>query len=188
LGKEARVYGRDGGAPWRTIVVLTILSAACFVGLWMVRYRFDRAVLQNGESYPVRINRLTGNSQVLYRGVWKPASILPTLVKPLQDLSPDDLRRVTVEGMSLEADEQDPEPMYAITVHNGSDFILKAITVQIVVKDFDGVEVLSKAYMFSGNTRIQPHQSGSDYTSLGFAVGPKQSLTLTVVEAKGIRG
>ena len=56
------------------------------------RFQYDHMDLPNGESYPVRINRLTGKSQVLYGGVWKPAAEVKSFPPLIENLSQDQLK------------------------------------------------------------------------------------------------
>ena len=112
--------------------MLAILGLGVALGIWVGRYRYDHVVLQDGESYPVRISRINGRSEVLYRGQWKASSVLPSLVKPVQSLGADDLRKL--EANSVDWNAKDSEGIFELNLHNGSAYTLKRIEVEIAVK------------------------------------------------------
>jgi hypothetical protein len=162
----------------RTLIGVVIL--ACVAVVWLERYRFDHIDMANGESYPVRVNRLTGNAQVLYRGVWRPSSELPKLPPLIQDLGAQDLEKLKGNAR-LEADL----PFLYLTVHNGSDFTLKEITVDVVIMESSGKEVLRRAYR---TEQEHPSKQVKDYSlDLGFSLGPGQSWAWKIIAARGVK-
>ncbi len=162
-------------------LLLAVLLVSCAVILWMERYKFDHINLENGESYPVRINRMTGDSQVLYRGAWRPAADVRNLPPLVQDLSPQDLQKLTGK-CSLDS----LIGAFDLTVYNGSDFTLKEITVEIVIRDSHQEDVLRRSYRIA--QEHPPRQNGNYTQALDFAVGPQQTWAWKITAAKGIKG
>jgi len=174
------------GAPMTTNplnsarVLLAIIGVSCAIFLWTERFEYDHMNLPNGESYPVRINRLTGNSQVLYRGVWKPAAEVKSVPPLIENLSQDQLRRLTGKG-----EIGSMEGVFNLTLYNGSDFALREITIEITVRDSHQEEVLQRYYRI-----VQDHdyrQNGEYAQALDFSVGPQQSWSWKITAARGIK-
>src|SRR5712692_7258348 len=86
-----------GDLRFAIIVWLILLSipAVLVIIAWENHYHFHETQLADGESYQLRTNRLTRKTEVLDQGQWKPASILPSLVKPIESLSTEDLQKLT---------------------------------------------------------------------------------------------
>lgn len=160
-------------------VLVAVLLVVCAVFLlWIERFKFDHVTLDNGESYPVRVNRLTGNSQVLYRGVWRASSDLPKLPSLIQDFGPQDLEKLKGDGRI------DPDAAYFdLPLYNGSDVTLKEITVEIIIRDSTGKDVLRRAYRIE--QQHPPKQTRDYFQELGFHLGPSQSWAWKIVAAKG---
>ena len=177
---EHPTLGRDEPFSTSVIALVVVVAIACSVALWMGRYRFEQINLENGESYPVRINRVTGNSEVLYRGVWKPASELPKLPPLVQDLKPEELAKLRGQ-----ADLFTEGPVFKLTLYNGSGFTLKEITVEISVRDSHGEEVLRRTYRFQQRHSVQQTAEYSEI--LDFSVGPGQTWAWRIASAKGIK-
>ncbi len=57
--------------PWFRRNVFWFAVGVVALALWANRYRYDSMALGKGTSFPVRINRLTGTSEVLYHDGWK---------------------------------------------------------------------------------------------------------------------
>ncbi len=54
------------------IVLCALLAGACFAYVWPTRWRWDHVTV-SGETYPVRIDRITGHADVLLPGDgWTP--------------------------------------------------------------------------------------------------------------------
>lgn len=164
--------------PASPLSFVVILAVASSVAIWMSRYNFDHMNLENGESYPVRTNRLTGKSQVLYRGVWKPAEDVRNLPSLLQELSQQDLDKLTGRG-DLVSD------WFYLDLYNGSDFTLKEITVQLLVRDSHQEEVLRQPHRFSLDAPSKRSTSFEEIVNI--SVGPQQSWSWKIIAAKGIR-
>jgi len=162
--------------------LLALIAAAIALAVWMGRYRFDQAVLQDGESYPVRVSRLSGRSEVLYHGVWQSASVLAGLKRPIQNLGQTDIEKLEGDG-SLESGEFGT--VFSLWLYNGSDFTLKAIGVEIAVKDSHGEESLRKTYW--SELQLAPSQRSYCVIMPTFNLGPRQTYSWRVVAAKGTK-
>jgi hypothetical protein len=165
---------------WPTVIFVAALSVACLYGLWLSHFRFDHIDLDNGESYPVRINRLTSNSEVLYRGAWIPSSLLPKLAPPIQDLNAQDLEKLKGEAkLEFEVSFLD------LNLYNGSDFALKEITVEVVITESSAKEVMRRAYRIE---KRHPAKQQMDYSQmLGFSLGPGQNWAWKIIAARGTK-
>ncbi len=177
---------KEAGASvtWNPInsahVLLVIIAVSCGIFLWSERFQFDHMDLPNGESYPVRINRLTGKSQVLYGGVWKPAAEVKSFPPLIENLSQDQLERLTGKG-----EIESMQGVFDLTLYNGSDFALREITIEITVRDSHQEEVLQRYYRI-----VQDHdyrQNGEYAQALDFSVGPQQSWSWKITAARGIK-
>jgi hypothetical protein len=161
------------------VILAFFLVASAVVLLWIERYKFDHVSLESGESYPVRVNRITGNTQVLYRGVWRPSSDLPKLPPLIQDLTAQDLQKLNGQAKLAEWS------MLDLSLYNGSDFTLKEITVEVVVTESTGKEVLRRQYRIE--QEHPPKRAKAYFEDLEFYLGPGQNWGWKVVAARGIR-
>ncbi len=170
------------------LILLSILAVLVIVA-WENHYRFHERQLADGESYQLRTNRLTGKTEVLDQGQWKSASILPSLTKAIESLPAADIQKLTamVDPKFKHTYDEDfgEDVSFYLELYNGSNFILKEITVEIIVKDSHGDQVLRRVYPFS--QRQEPGEKRSYFQSLDFRVGPGQSWSWRLVGAKGIK-
>lgn len=116
---------------------------------------------------------------MLYRGTWKPAAEITTLPTLLKELTQQDLEKLTGNA------KLDNYGLFELDLYNGSDFTLKEITVEFVVRDSRQEEVLRRSYRY-------PHEQASrkidHYTEeLDFSIGPQQGWSWKIVGAKGIK-
>ncbi len=168
-------FFEDSGQVWLAVILVV---CAAFL-LWVQRYKFDHVSLESGESYPVRVNRITGNAQVLYRGVWRPSSDLPKLAPLIQDLAAQDLEKLKGQAKLAEWS------MLDLSLYNGSDFTLKEITVDVAVTESSGKEVLRRQYRIE---QEHPPKQAKDYLEdLGFYLGPGQNWSWRLIAARGTK-
>ncbi len=110
-------------AIWATIA-LAISAFAVLV--WPTRYRYDHMDTGAGHSYPVRINRFTGRTEVLYENGWEESQGQTTTKQDI-NLPDDQLAKLETKASIW---------VYAflnVDVYNGSDFNVSEITVDVVV-------------------------------------------------------
>lgn len=118
------------------------------------------SIQQNQNTYPVRTHRITGKTEI-YGGSWLEsdsgwlAELADRLIKlgkadqaestPIEaplTLSPKDLRKLTGE-MVIKYGHLE------VMLHNGTDRIIKEITIGVLVKDSKGEERISRDYRLS---------------------------------------
>jgi hypothetical protein len=165
-------------APYlkRTLIWAAVIGGLSVFGLlvWPTAYRYDHMNLPGGQSYPVRINRLTSSTAVLYPDGWKSTSV--------QDLSAEEIKKL--DGR---AELSYGSNILLINLYNGSDLSVKEITVEIVVRNQYGAETLRRPYRIMNHKGPSPQHAGDFSADLGFQIGSSQSWDWKIVAAKGTK-
>lgn len=173
-----------------------VILAALFV--WPTLYRYDHIDFGPYRSFPVRANRLTGQTEILYPNGWRAAKEPEPKKGPAieEEITGDDLAKLDI-GASLE-DSMSREGRWSavrLNVYNGlSDVWVKEITIQVSVLSPDRKTVLAqRQYRISGyypvstQLEIAPLQSGVFGAPLGFDVTRDNSWSFSIVGAEGIK-
>jgi len=164
------------------LVVVTLFAA--FV--WPTRYRYSEMRLRDNV-LPVRIDRISGRTEVLYPYGWKEISKTgqkSSLESGLQEFGFLDLLKVTGKASITSSG------WFECDIYNGSDCELTEITVLITLADGDGTEVLSRKYRLTPrwpSTSCPPLKSVQFYGALGFTQKEGQKFTWNIVAAKGTK-
>lgn len=57
---------------WSLLITTFLIAVALAFFVWPTPYRYDRIVGPRGQSFPVRVNRVTGNAEMLSVEGWQP--------------------------------------------------------------------------------------------------------------------
>jgi len=198
-GFAARVRGRIMSYKLRLILALGAIIFALLV--WPTLYRYDHIDLGAGRSYPVKSNRITGQTEILFPEGWKPARIPEPekVAAPEEDVPPAEVAALDVHASLQGAGPPTGWGYLRVGIYNGSTLNLTEITVEITVLDPSKQPVVDRRpyrikYVRSlglGETdksaSIPPLQVGEFGTSLGFNVLPGQTWSCQVIGARGTR-
>jgi|GEM_PF-1484149 hypothetical protein len=185
------------------------LTLACIIGfvlfcvfVWPTAYRFDHIQVSVGRTFPVRINRFTGSTEILYPSGWtrvkEPQSekayspFLPTE----DELSSDELAKLEIRGALEDWVEREGSwGMIRFDVYNGlPNVTVKEITVEISVVNSKQNKLVERRqyrirgyYPVSQEAPISPLQTGAFATQLGFDVAHDDPWSFRVLSAKGVK-
>ncbi len=95
--------------------------------VWPTPYRYDHMNLGGGASLPVRTNRITGHTEILYQGGWQAASPARN-----RELSGEELRQLDVQA---HLEQYPDEDWIELRVYNGSKVEVVEITAEVTVRD-----------------------------------------------------
>jgi hypothetical protein len=167
--------------PKPVAIGAALLTAVGLFGLfvWPTPYRYDHIDYGRGTSYPVRQNRFTGYTQVLFSGGWETVSE--------EELGPEELTKLEVHaklngaGNNIELD-----------IYNGSRLSLKEVTIEVTVADSSEQLIASnKRYRLTsvsnGSSVLRSFQTGGFLGDLGFRIMPEYTWSFRVIGAKGTR-
>jgi hypothetical protein len=160
------------------VIILTILLAlGAFV--WPTRYKYDRLKMANADS-PVRIDRLTGKTEILYPSGWHGVDNRESQTPPDQDLPGDELAKLTGQAQITSYGWVEFE------LYNGSSWTISETTVLVEVLDAQGKQIISRPYrLIPEDADSQPQSSEKFHASLGFALARGQTWSFSVTGAKG---
>ncbi|MCL5773134.1 MAG: hypothetical protein M1536_01980 [Firmicutes bacterium] len=174
-----------------------ILLLLFIIFVWPTRYRYDRL-----QSWPVRIDRITGKTEILYEDGWKNAGsagegdkITPEMLEGFGEQqaapTPQDEELPRSEIFKLAGQSQIIDNSLRCNIYNGSDWMVNEVTVEIIVKNSDGSNVLSRKYRLNRYNYCEPLKSVEFYANVGFTLERGQTWSWQIVGAKGrkdIRG
>ena|ERR1035437_1289311 len=161
--------------------------------LWPTLYRYDHIEVGAGRSYPVRQNRITGQTEILFPEGWKEAkdSTAGKTSNLKQEVSPDQLEKLEIHAILKGVDPPTGWDRLEGDIYNGlPDVEINEITVEInVVNSKNEAVVTSRPYRISllYGVGAQPLQTAHFSTRLGFNVLPTQSWTFRLVGAKATK-
>ena len=150
---------------------------AAFV--WPTLYRYDRLATGAGRSLPVRMNRLTGHTEVLYPSGWVAASGTDNSQATERELSPEELSKIDARG-ELEGFGSHWNQA-RITVYNGTNLNLNEITVEITVPS---QQITARPYRMTNSYSIHPQKTGIFEAYLGFDLEQYTQWSFRLVAAK----
>ena len=163
------------------IIISAIICATliiCGVLFWPTLYRYDKI---EGK-LPIRINRLTGYTEILYDSGWE----RKVSNKEICPMSKEEIAKIKISG-DFEAGG------YKFTIYNGSDWNIKRIKLSIGLKDGYDKKLWERIYATMAD--IQPFSTDScslklmvdDYVQLAFA-HPKGLIRVPDVRIEGAFG
>lgn len=154
------------------VIVLAVLAVLA-VFVWPSRYKYDHMKL-GGSDFPVRIERLTGKTEILRNSGWE-RSPGESLAFPNGEVA----KLVDKESMTLSGEIK-------VEVYNGSSWQLSEITVLVTVLDDDQKnQILSRTYRLTPEWEISPQRDGKFHAFLGVEMIQGQSFTFKITGAKG---
>lgn len=158
--------------------------------VWPTRYRYDHIKL-NASDLPVRIDRLTGKTEILFPQGWRASGPAGETTDRDQELPAKDVAKLI--GQARFATRLAYSSSYdslEVEVYNGSDWTISEITVLVTVLNANKSQILSRSYRLSseygGNST--PQSSTKFKASLGFELAPDQTWSVSITNAKGKRG
>jgi hypothetical protein len=161
---------------WKIAAAAGLL--AFFYLVWPTPYRYDHIRVRS-DSTVVRINRLTGDSEMLALNKWVR---IHAAEGPEENLVPADLKKLT--GGAYINDQGH----FGLTLYNGSEFNLKDITVEITIRGKSGEAVLSRLYRMTPDLAGGgPLEMASFDTDLVPPWDSGNNWDWHIVSAKGIR-
>jgi hypothetical protein len=157
-------------------VVVGLALAAIFV--WPTAYRYDHLKIGDN-TFPVRIDRFTGRTEVLNTHGWITPGQTQVHEKPLHDLTPQEIQQLSVTATI-------PYTILKAQVYNGTKYRISEITLVISVFDSKGREVLSnREYRAAAYPGPGPKTSDEFLVSLGFELEQGQTWQFNLTGAKG---
>jgi hypothetical protein len=167
----------------QTLLAMAILSIlAIFV--WPTAYKYDHMKIGTNNLL-VRIDRLTGKTEILYPSGWRASAggngttaVNQVLALPSEQASKIDGQASITSYGWLE-----------VNAYNGSNWRVSEITALVTVFDARGSQMLSRQYrltpQYSGSYGLDPLSSEKFLASLGFRLDQGQTWTFRITDAKG---
>lgn len=163
-------------------------------------YRYDHIDLSLGRSYPVRTNRITDRTEILFREGWKEAKAEnnqpPSPYRSPwargdqslaleRELTLDELKTLHVQAR-LESFPPGGWDHLRATVYNGSSLNLKEITLALTVwKSSNEKLVENRLYRVRNEAGIGSLQTGNFDAAIGFEMTLNQRWSHRIAAAKG---
>lgn len=190
------------------LVCLGIGIVICFLlTVWPTIYRYDH-INTRGSVSPVRVNRLTGKTEILYPIGWQEAAKAPASSPTRDQLSRaiwTDLPASQVAKIAGNAEIDPSSGVMTLHAYNGSDWHLSEVMIELTVNPmptdrivppvppgfiFDETTFTGRRYRLLHKYTFGPSPFESqDFTAnLGFKISPQQSWSFRVVGAKGTIG
>lgn len=121
----------------KNVIILCIIICTtliiCGILFWPTLYRYDK--IKYGEStLPVRLNRITGNTEILRLDGWRAVSLVIKRM-PIQENN-----KITIKG------DFDGKGNYECVVYNGSNWTITTIKLSILAKDNEEKIIWHKIY------------------------------------------
>jgi hypothetical protein len=161
------------------LVVIPLLCAVIAFGwfVWPSRYRYDHMSIR-GTMLPVRIDRLSGKTEVLRLDGWN--DISPRGGEESAELPASELARLQISGTY-------GYECVNLALYNGSGWRVRELTAGIGVRDRTGKELFFRDYLFRSSSDCSPLTSGAFSANTGhhLAVDAGQTWYFTVKRAGG---
>lgn len=138
------------------IIICALICATmviCGVLFWPTFYRYDKT-----QSKLVRINRITGYTEVLSGSSWEPVAkkepfIVNDYISQLKVIPREEIAKIEPKGVF------DGKGRYNFKVYNGSEWTIKIIKLSIGLNDGNGKNIWRRIYKTTAD--IQPFSIGS---------------------------
>ena len=171
-------------------LILIAIIVLVFIGIfvWPTLYRYSHITLQ-GRTYPVRVHRITGRTEILNPlvGHWTAIGIKSEKPKKPKSVPLPYEALSKIEGTARITSSFDfPPREFEANIYNGSNWTITDLIILIEVKDKKtGKKKLSRKYTLSGY--VEPLSSSVFTTHLGFEPKKGESFTWQIIEAKGYK-
>jgi hypothetical protein len=171
---------------WATGLTVLILFGLL---VWPTLYRYDHMDLGEGRSLPVRQNRVTGETEILYPNGWKITSHSEASHQTNRDLTPEEISKVTVTPELEGVGGSSGWSSIKANTYNGlSELAVYEITIQVTVLDPNGQSIVdARPYRMMGEfgSVASPLRSTWFNVPLGFIIHSKDKWSWRLVGAKG---
>ena len=149
-----------------TIIICGIICIAltiCGILFWPTLYRYDKTSFRGNRlgQYMVKINRITGYTEILYESGWKPKKV----EKKAIGMPKGEKDKIEINGYFL-SDEKHPfdkfigpSAIYNGGIYNGTIWTIKNLLISIGGKDKDGKIKWKKTY--AASIDVAPFSTGS---------------------------
>lgn len=159
----------------KNLIIICITIILCGIIFWPTLYKYDKTTI-NGNSIPLKINRLTGNTEYYILGRWN---------KQENEKKRGNIISLPKDELSkLNASASFSFGSFKGNIYNGSNWRIKEIIVQIITQEQDGSIIWNRS--FKTNVDILPLSAEEFYIKVGddknFA-----SFVWAIVEAKGYK-
>lgn len=166
-------------------LILSILAIFFFWFVWPTPYHFTEMKVGNNV-LPVRINRITGETEMLYPTGWGRLDDESgeSTKKPQSTMLPDSLLR------KLEARGEFSNQFFEITLYNPTSWTIEELKVKLVVRNADGSVQITRDYIVPRKYPViggRPLSSSKFSTQVGFQPLPFEKWSCTILEAKGLQ-
>ncbi|MGO8788431.1 MAG: hypothetical protein ACLQVL_13765 [Terriglobia bacterium] len=173
---------RNGIVGWLFFLVLSLAAFAFAWFDWPTRYRYDRVNLEEGVSFPVRIDRFSGKTEILYpRGWVDTAAEARSNSAKLEEqvLPPEELQKLsgTAEIVYL---------LLEINLYNASNWKVNEITVEFWISSKQQGEI-RRRYRIRRVSSADPLTTTRFQTDLDSRPEAGQKWGWNIVEAKGTK-
>jgi hypothetical protein len=132
------------------IIICALICATliiCGMLFWPTLYQYDKI----GGKLPVRINRLTGYTEILFASGWE----RKVSDNELQAIPKAEISKIEVRGSF------DGKSHYKFTIYNGCEWNIKSIKLSIGLKDGNGKILLERIYKTTEDIKPFSTSSGS---------------------------
>lgn len=163
---------------------LAFAMAICIclgVGLfiWPSLYRYER-LIENGNDYPARINRITGTAHILYPSGWREAGASDYDADGFSVLHYDQLSRITGRAGPQSGGRYD---RFEATLYNGTNLTVKDIAIELRVPRTTFGDSIVRQYQFSDS--IPPLSTRTVDCELGYRIARQDTWSWNIVSARG---
>lgn len=166
------------------VTAVLVLVAALI--LWPTLYRYDSITLR-GDTFPVRVNRITGRTYILYPAQWSFAEddgVGPVRANVGSTPTAFSVKE-NLDGRAYIAPLGADHALFW-QIYNGSERQLTSVTVRLSVLSADGSPVTVRDYRLTGSpfdqqTGFAPEAITSYRTELGLTINENQRWTWSIV-------
>lgn len=168
------------------VALACVTTAGIAFFIWPTPYSYDSISFGPSVKYPVRMNRFTGKTEILYPSGWKP----PSGERPsanqheLVALPEQELKKLAGEA------RVGASSYLHCDIYNGSTYDVKEIVVLVTIRDDTDAVKLRRAYQMvytlEGDKPLRPLTSGSFGADLGFSLQGDHKFSWRIQDAKGV--
>src|SRR3989304_9570841 len=130
----------------KNIIIICATFILFGILFWPTLYQYENITI-GGNSFPVRINRLTGNSDIFVLGKWSSQDVKNSKILP-------DSEQYKITGNA----GLNGYGSFSGKVYNGSNWNITELTIQVAAKEKDGSMRWNRKY--TAKTAIAPLTTG----------------------------
>jgi hypothetical protein len=175
--KKNRTWQTNGLIIFKffSIILLITVAGAAALFVWPTKWRNDTLTIDS-DQFPVRVNRFTGQTEVLYPEGWEEIKSETLSTSIPQPVDSEELRKI--EGqLSISS-----SGYVAADLYNGTSKPLKSVQIRLVISDKDGDIEINRIY--EANTSEGGELKSSKFTFLcGCTVKESQDFSWTIANA-----